>query len=540
MKSLLPIFTLTLIALLEPACTPSGDPEAPGPDQPAAPAPVETSRPAPGAEREDPPAEIPSPLPAPERNGHREPPEGAGKPALAKAVEESSPPPVEESSPEIAAKPEPPEEVPAASKPATSPAREIPATGKGGEKSATPESTGPRSEPPEGPPPFLLAIEPAAGGPMIEIPIVLDDPRVGTYKFGKEAEIAGARLSLRRYSPMAFIQEKLVPAPGGFTALKLQFGAGNRRNERWLVPGSRLLGRLAVPGVLLEYLPELSPEDLAWKEVHLRELHTPAPKILVEEKRSGRLRLLPAREKEVLRLDHLDYSLEILRMFRSFALDPSSGMPMDRKTGPHNPAVEVRVTRAGRTRTAWLFSKLPEFSREGEDDEVILRFVYPGSGQSRPEVTIIDSSSGPMKAFAGVGGGFESGEIPLKGTTTIGGVRMGIAERIHSARIQQTFREDIRGTSAVLIAWEKSGLKGERWIPLRVPEELRIGDALFWARLRMGTQGAHGMSPHGGGEKKSPGVYPGLPEGHPKIEDPLRKLPRHPPIRKRKQSPADG
>jgi hypothetical protein len=287
-------------------------------------------------------------------------------------------------------------------------------------------------------------------------------------------------------------------------------------------------------------LPELSPQDLAWKEAHLRELYTPSPKILVEEKRSGHLRLLPAREKEVLRLDHLDESLEILRMFRSFALDPGSGMPMDRKAGPHNPAVEVRVTRAGRTRTAWLFSNFPEFSREGEDDELILRFVYPGSGQSRPQVTIIDSSSGPLKFFAGVGGKFESGEIPLTGTTMIGGVRVGIAERIPSARIQQTFLEDIRGTSAVLIAWEKGGLKGERWIPLRVPEELRIGDALFWVRLRMGTQGVHGMSPRGGGEKKSPKVYPGLPEGHPRIEDPLQRLPRHPPIRKKKRSPVDG
>ncbi len=371
---------------------------------------------------------------------------------------------------------------------------------------------------PPRPPSFLLALDPARGGPGVEVP--LEVPDIGNEaELSQVIEIAGARLTAIRYSPRVLIDERIVPAPAGepsFPALRLQLTSRTGQWETWLVPGSSLLGRSTLPPAVLECIPELEPGKLAETEAFLRKLASPEPKILLEVKRDGQRFILPAREKEETRRSDPDCTVEVLRSFKAVAIDSKTGEATDQDSRPINPAVQVRIVHAGKTRTAWLFSQYPEFSREAEDEDSIYRYLYPVADHphQRSDITLVYSKTGPCKVFVAVGGKLHAVEVRPEEEVRVASFTLKLCERIAAARIAQTPHVNPRGGPAVLLSWESDGSKEERWIPVGAPEELRAGEAVLIARLRAGARDPHAGIPQVemGGE---PGPGRGLPPGHP-------------------------
>jgi hypothetical protein len=322
--------------------------------------------------------------------------------------------------------------------------------------------------------------------------------------------------------------------------VKLEVEADGRKWNTWLVPGSRVLGRAALQSALVEYLPALSPQAFEATERLLQTIHDPEPKILLELKRDGSRHILPAAVGQSGRLSEPAYEVEVLRSFKCFAIDPQTKEPVDQSWQALNPAVEVRVRRGEATRTAWLFSRLPEFSRGAEDEDGILRYVWnlEEHPHRRAELTLVDAPEGPLEAFLAQKGAVRRLQLSVGKPVEAMGIRITIEERIPASRIAQLLSIDPSGFPAVLLAWKVGERDMERWIPAGATEELRVGDALFWARFVDETgeaeRGRHGSAapqpgmplnhPSVGGKSgpRPPGGSPagspaGLPAGHPAL-----------------------
>ncbi|MBI4584466.1 MAG: hypothetical protein HY717_10635 [Planctomycetes bacterium] len=392
--------------------------------------------------------------------------------------------------------------------------------------------------PPGSPPAYLIHLESAAGGKALDIPVEVADLTKAS-QLERAAEMSGMTFHLRQYSPRLLIDEKLAPCPpgqGGFPVLHITLKADKKDFDTWLVPGSRLLGQAYLPRAIVECIPERSPGELDDTEKFLRQLYSYEAKFLLEEKKTGRRFILPIVEGEPSRHADPEYTVEILHYYNSYAKDMKTGKPIDQDTRPLNPAVEVRIAHAGQSRTGWLFSRLPEFSQGAEDQDAILRFVYPGikHPHQRAALTLVDASSAPLKLYVGLAGKFFQAELSPGETTIVEELSLKIAERMDLAKIVQTTRADPRGSPAVLIAWKNGDQIEERWIPMGAQEELRAGKELFWAWLQSSAAGAHGSSLHGGisGGAAAPG---GMPAGHPPLPNAPGGQPRllpkgHPPL----------
>ncbi len=397
-----------------------------------------------------------------------------------------------------------------------SPDHIAPAT-RDGERSPEPDiEVLPRPTLPAPPPApaFVLAFE--SRDSRIEMPVEVPAPGEECDVQGR-ATVEGLRLSLLRYVPSASIHERIVLAPEGeegFLALHVTLETPSQRHETWLVPGSRVFGQATFPAARIECLPRQSADQLAATRDLLERLQSPGAKILLEVKSDGRRLLFPAQEGGEIRIADPGYAVTVERIFGNFTLDPKTGSAHDVGSRPFNPAVQVRIEHRGRTRTAWLFSQLPAFSREAEDEHGIFSLVYPVTDHphQRAEITVVDGGSGPSPVFLGRAGELHEGVVPLTGATRLAGVTIGIPERITSGRIKQTVQVDPRGRPAVLVAWQRGAREGTRWIPLGLELELRFEDAVFFAQLRPGNQASAGRSPHGVGSV--------APAGHPPLRHP--------------------
>lgn len=349
-------------------------------------------------------------------------------------------------------------------------------------------------------PAFLLAFE--SRDSRIEMPV--DVPALEREcDVQGEATVEGLRLSLLRYAPSVSIHESIVRAPAGddgFLALHIVLETPARRDDTWLVPGSRVFGKAAFPAARVECLPSQTAAQLAATRDLLKRMQSPGAKILLEVKSDGRRLLYAAREGEVIRITDPDYVVTVERIFGNFALDPKTGQAHDVGSRPFNPAVQARIEHGGRTRTAWLFSQLPAFSREAEDEHGLFSLLYPvpDPAHQRAEITVVDDESGPSPVFLARGRELHEGVIAPSGATRLAGVTIGIPERITRARIKQTVQADPQGRPAVLLAWRGAEREGTRWIPLGAELELRCEGAVFFARLLPGRQFSPGRSPHGG------------------------------------------
>ena len=367
--------------------------------------------------------------------------------------------------------------------------------------------------------PFTLLIEPARGAKAIETPILLKDI-LKEEDLADAVEAQGTKFSFLRFAPSMGIQEKILAAPegGGPPALRFSIESEGQASETWLVPGSRILGRASFRSAVVEYIPALAPEEQEKAVALFKQIQTPTRKLLLERKSDGTRMVLsadPGRETVVEGLD--DYRIEILKVFNCFAIDPKTGEASDQDARPLNPAAQVKITHAGKSRTTWLFSQLPEFSRDAEDEVAAVRFVWPieGHPHQRAEILMVDSAGPVLKAFIGLAGQSYQAELPLGKAVSFMELKLNAVERIPASRIEQTAAPKAGGKAAVLLSWEAAGKKEERWIPVGVREEIRIGEAVFGARL---LQGAGGKAAKAHAGMDAPQEPPSLPAGHPKID----------------------
>jgi hypothetical protein len=344
-----------------------------------------------------------------------------------------------------------------------------------------------------------VRIEPAPGGDAVDVDLAAGGGAEAA--LDQRLEVEGVAFTLRRFLPELLIQESIEAAPdgaAGFVALHLVIQAGPASKwAGWLVPGSPILGRAVSSLALVEILPAAGIFDLVETEKFLKRLYDPEPKLLFEDRRSGRREILPVRPGETLAPSLPGYTLRVERFLKRFAMDLKTGAAMDHPDGLWNPALEVRIDNRGAARTAWLFSNLPEFSQGGEDRDAALRFVYPlpPPHRQRPLLTLVDADSGPLALFACAGGEYQRLALPELSAVELGELEILAAHRLRSARIVQKTQTGAGGLPAAQIVWSDNGRTEERWLPLGVPQELRAGARVFVARLMSSAAGG-GASPH--------------------------------------------
>src|SRR5262245_26240820 len=385
---------------------------------------------------------------------------------------------------------------------------------------------------------FTLTLLPLEGGRTASAPVEVRDPAAAG-DLEKEVEASGARFTVRRYSPHLRIEERIEAAPPrreGFAALRVAVTAGGGRREVWLIPGSRFLGRAALDGAVLECWPRLSRTELDAREVALRSLCEPGQKVLVEVKRDDRLIALPIEAGRKVSLDDPPRTLEAVRAFRRFALDPKTGEAREEASGPLNPALDLLVTGGGPERRARLFALFPEFSSGAEDDDLTLRLADPeaeAAGGRPPLIVLVDAPGGPYRVIVISRGRASTVDLDPRESLWTDGVKLEVLERLPSARVAQEAQEDPQAGPAVLLEWADAGGGGSRWIATGAPEEIRAGGKGVRADLR-GSGGPHAPSPGapGSGRKSLPAFPPGhpafpappagggLPPGHPELPPP--------------------
>lgn len=489
------------------------------------------SSPVPAAAPEPVPAQVASPAPPAAQPAPEPPPVEPATPAPASSPADAPLPEAPVAATEARSPEPPPGPTPAASVPPPAPPAVEPAPG------ASPDSKAAAASLQK--PPYLLTLEPTGPGAAVDVSISVASLSRAE-PLSVQARLGDLELEVSRYAPSVLIQEAVVPAlPGrdGFPALQLFVISQENQWQTWLVPGSKLLGNVALPTVLVECLPEQNALELLATESQLSQLAAKGPKLLFESKADGRRLILSASQGSTSRVDFTGHEIQVLRFLNCFGLDSRTGEVVEQSQQPLNPAVEVKISRNGQSRTAWLFSQYPEFSRDGEDEVSLLRFIYPlpEHPHERASLTVIAAAQRGVRAFVGAKGKLYKGELLPGDYVQLGGFSLRLVDQLARATIQQTATEGDQGVPAVLLRW-KGAAPGERWVPLGVPEEIRAPGVSLVARLRSTAQGPHGAeSPGGPNQGALPAGHPAirptqqLPSGHPQLPQPAKLPPGHPP-----------